>query len=217
RRCHRHRSVASLASALVLAAGAARSAELLAARGPAADSLAWLPLPWSRGDQLQASSSLSEEPWPRRRALLGQATLSIAVASQGAEGARAEEAKDAYVLRTLKEIPEIPKVLAIMLLRTTYDSASDWGCFKADMIDYQRSFSLQLRDGYQSFRGRYQNYDLSALYNTTQLLQSRSGGVTNRFYFSFLNDAQWRVIAKSIRRPGDRLRFVQVLELKRIL
>ena len=26
------------------------------------------------------------------------------------------------------------------------------------------------------------------------------GGVTNRFYFSFLNDAQWRVIGRAIRR-----------------
>ncbi|CAE7488299.1 ANKRD17, partial [Symbiodinium sp. CCMP2456] len=33
--------------------------------------------------------------------------------------------------------------------------------------------------------------------------------VTNRFYFSFLNDAQWRVIGRTIRRPANRERFGQ--------
>eukprot|EP00434_Breviolum_minutum_P013997 symbB.v1.2.012345.t1/scaffold826.1/size159518/12 len=110
------------------------------------------------------------------------------------------------ILRTTKETPELPQVLAVMLLRTTYDSVDSWGVY-SDMADYQKKFSLQLRDGFESFRGRYENYDLTALYNTSKLLES----VTNRFYFSFLNDAQWRVIGRAIRRSSDRERFSQLV------
>ena len=38
------------------------------------------------------------------------------------------------------------------LLRTTYDSVDSWGVY-SDMADYQKKFSLQLRDGFESFRG----------------------------------------------------------------
>ncbi|CAL1171837.1 unnamed protein product [Cladocopium goreaui] len=114
------------------------------------------------------------------------------------------------ILRTTKETPELPQVLAVMLLRTTYDSVESWGVY-SDMADYQKKFAVQLRDGFESFRGRYENYDLTDLYNTSKLLESRSGGVTNRFYFSFLNDAQWRVIARAIRRGPDRERFSQLV------
>ncbi|CAE7723505.1 ANKRD17, partial [Symbiodinium microadriaticum] len=118
------------------------------------------------------------------------------------------QAEEKPIFRTTKESPEIPQVLAVMLLRSTYDAVEDWGAYST-MADYQRNFALQLRDGFQSFRGRYENYDLSDLYNTSKLLASRSGGVTNRFYFSFLNDAQWRVIGRTIRRPANRERFGQ--------
>lgn len=97
-----------------------------------------------------------------------------------------------------------------MLLRTTYNSVSDWGVYES-MATYQRNFWFQLRDGYETFRERYKNYNFGDLYNATKLAMTRSGGVTNRFYFAFLNDAQWRVIGQAIRRPGDRTRFGRVV------
>eukprot|EP00913_Durusdinium_trenchii_P002925 g2712.t1 len=114
------------------------------------------------------------------------------------------------MLRTTKETPEVPQVLAVMLLRSTYDSVESWGIYPS-MAEYQKQFAIQLRDGFEGFRGRYENYDLTELYNTSKLLQSRSGGVTNRFYFSFLNDAQWRVIGRAIRRASDREQFAQLV------
>lgn len=130
--------------------------------------LAWLGL--ALQPQLFAMPGIRLE---RRRAL--SATVSLLPAPAEA------------ILRTTKETPELPQVLAVMLLRTTYDSVESWGVY-SDMADYQKKFAVQLRDGFESFRG-----------------------VTNRFYFSFLNDAQWRVIARAIRRGPDRERFSQLV------
>jgi len=119
-------------------------------------------------------------------------------------------AATAQIYRTTKESPTIDKVLAVMLLRTTYDAAEDSGFYR-DMVDYQKQFSLSVRSGFKNFKGRYENYDLTELYNASRLLETRSGGVTNRFYFSFLNDAQWRTVAKAIKRKEDRVQFSRMV------
>jgi len=116
----------------------------------------------------------------------------------------------AQIYRTTKESPTIDKVLAVMLLRTTYDAVEEWGCYRS-MADYQKQFSLLVMNNFKSFTGRYENYDLTELFNTSRLLETRSGGVTNRFYFSFLNDAQWRTVAKAIRRKESRDQFSRVV------
>lgn len=116
----------------------------------------------------------------------------------------------AQTYRTTKEAPQIEKVLAVMLLRTTYDAVEEWDCYRS-MADYQRQFSLLVMNDFKNFKGRYENYDLTELFNTTRLLETRSGGVTNRFYFSFLNAAQWRTIAKAIRGKDNRDQFSRVV------
>mmetsp|Transcript_23477 Transcript_23477/g.54781 ORF Transcript_23477/g.54781 Transcript_23477/m.54781 type:complete len:379 (-) Transcript_23477:42-1178(-) len=116
---------------------------------------------------------------------------------------------DEKMFRTQRPSPEIPKVLAVQLLRTTYETIEAWGTYPS-MAVYQKNFGLQIREGFQSFRARYQNYDLSALFGGSDLMAS-GGGVTNRFYFSFLNEAQWRVIGRQIRSSRGRLGFSRLL------
>jgi len=162
----------------------------------------------SRRDDQEAQHSCL----PGRRPALVNVIAGAATALLGTDVphqlvARAEQQQ---VLRTTKASPEIPKVLAVMLLRTTYDSVEGWGAYSS-MAEFQRNFAIQLFNGFRGFKGRYENYDLSELYNNSRLMETRSGGVTNRFYFCFLNDAQWRVIGKAIRRKSDRTRFSRLV------
>lgn len=59
--------------------------------------------------------------------------------------------------------------------------------------------------GFAAFKERYANYDLSGLLNQTQLLAKDPR--TNRFYFSFLNEVQFRTLQDGIKRRGEQERF----------
>lgn len=150
-------------------------------------------------------------PTGGRRSFAAGLITTVAGTSPGLAGwAGGAACAEEVVYRTKKQAPRIPKVLAVMLLRTTYESVEDWGAY-SDMASYQKYFALQIRDGYQSFRDRFRNYDLTMLYNTTFLEASADGGISNRFYFSFLNDAQWRVIGRAVKSEQDRDRFGRVV------
>mmetsp|Transcript_13462 Transcript_13462/g.29508 ORF Transcript_13462/g.29508 Transcript_13462/m.29508 type:complete len:389 (+) Transcript_13462:78-1244(+) len=185
-----------------LAALLAAAACAVAAGLASADSLAYA-VPPARDD---ASDAIARSGLGRREA--SAAALQVAALLAAAEAPGLAHAE--LVVRTQKKVPEIPKLLAVMLLRTTYESIKDWGAYSS-MAQYQRSFWMQLRDGRKSFMERYQNYDLSGMYNSTELAETRSGGVNNRFYFTFLNDAQWRVIGTRVTREADRTRFSRVV------
>lgn len=160
----------------------------------------------ARESQSQRSPEWQHTALGRREAAADG--LAIALGLAGLLTQPAEAAAEA-VFRTQREAPRVPKATAVMLLRTTYESVDDWGCYR-NMGQYQKDFMGQMRGGFPAFRERYQNYDLSDLLNTSTLMQT-GGGITNRLYFSFLNDAQWRTIGQAIKRPGDRKRFSRVV------
>eukprot|EP00929_Paragymnodinium_shiwhaense_P108768 TRINITY_DN75100_c0_g1_i1.p1 TRINITY_DN75100_c0_g1~~TRINITY_DN75100_c0_g1_i1.p1 ORF type:complete len:427 (+),score=40.58 TRINITY_DN75100_c0_g1_i1:101-1282(+) len=105
-------------------------------------------------------------------------------------------AEDGPVFRMQKEAPRVDRTLAVLLLRTTYETIEGWGVYK-DMQEYQIAFSNSRSRAMRSFRDRYANYDLSDLLDPEKVVAS-GGGVNNKLYFGFLNEVQWRTIAKKI-------------------
>eukprot|EP00438_Fugacium_kawagutii_P010207 Skav234239 [mRNA] locus=scaffold1464:474599:475763:- [translate_table: standard] len=120
--------------------------------------------------------------------------------------------------RTLRAPPEIPVATAVILLRTTQEAALDWGGPFAKPGLYQTNFNKKRSEGagvrgpgwidvkgFPAFKERYANYDLSGLLNQTQLLAKDPR--TNRLYFSFLNEVQFRTLQDGIKRRGEQERF----------
>jgi len=107
--------------------------------------------------------------------------------------------------RTQRTVPEIPVATAVILLRTTQEAALDWGGPFSKPGLYQTNFNKKRSEGFAAFKERYANYDLSGLLNQTQLLAKDPR--TNRFYFSFLNEVQFRTLQDGIKRRGEQERF----------
>ena len=59
--------------------------------------------------------------------------------------------------------------------------------------------------GFADFKQRYATYDLSALFNQIELLEKDPR--TNRLYFSFLNEVQFRTLQDGIKRRAEQERF----------
>jgi len=153
-------------------------------------------------------------PSNRRKFLTasGAATLFTGANAASAEDSgfgRRKEEEPAFVMRTTKKSPRVPKVLGVLLLRTTYETVVDWGAYP-DMQIFQSKFMRTRGEGFQTFKKRHENYDLTDLYNTSSL-QETGGGVTNRFYFSYLNGAQYKTIGQTIRSQRDRVRFTRLV------
>eukprot|EP00929_Paragymnodinium_shiwhaense_P009014 TRINITY_DN11301_c0_g1_i1.p1 TRINITY_DN11301_c0_g1~~TRINITY_DN11301_c0_g1_i1.p1 ORF type:complete len:387 (-),score=98.91 TRINITY_DN11301_c0_g1_i1:245-1405(-) len=139
---------------------------------------------------------------PRRHALAGAlagaagAGLALpALAEEGEGGAGA-------VFRVQKSVPRVPRTLAVLLLRSTYEAVEGWGAYNS-MTEYQIAFSTMRSKAMSNFRDRYANYDLTDLFDPEKV-KATGGGVTNKLYFAFLNEVQWRTIAKKIVNQRDR-------------
>lgn len=114
----------------------------------------------------------------------------------------------APTFRTLQQVPEIPVETAVILLRTTAEAIVDFGCFK-DNADWQAKFSKERMATFASFKSRYQNYDLTGLYN--QSILEVKDPRTNRLYFNYLNLVQFQAIGKTITRKGQRLQVSRII------
>ncbi|CAJ1373504.1 unnamed protein product [Effrenium voratum] len=107
--------------------------------------------------------------------------------------------------RTLRAVPEIPVATAVILLRTTQEAALDWGGPFSKASVWQTNFNKRRSEGFPSFRERYANYDLTGLLNQTQLMLKDPR--TNRLYFSFLDEVQFRTLQDGIKRRAEQDRF----------
>lgn len=107
--------------------------------------------------------------------------------------------------RTLRKAPEIPVATAVILLRTTQEAALDWGGPFSKPGLYQTNFNKKRTEGFADFKQRYATYDLSALFNQIELLEKDPR--TNRLYFSFLNEVQFRTLQDGIKRRAEQERF----------
>jgi len=135
--------------------------------------------------------------------------LGAGVAIGKPAGADAVSANEIPTFRTLRPPPEVPVETAVILLKTTQEAVMDWGGAFSKPGKYQVSFNQRRNEEFQAFKGRYQNYDLTGLYNQT-LLESKDPR-TNRLYFAFLNEVQWRTLGDGITRQSDQVRFSRVV------
>ena len=107
--------------------------------------------------------------------------------------------------RTLRKAPEIPVATAVILLRTTQEAALDWGGPFGKPGLYQTNFNKKRSESFAAFKERFASYDFSGLLNQSQLLEKDPR--TNRLYFSFLNEVQFRTLQDGIKRRGEQERF----------
>lgn len=107
--------------------------------------------------------------------------------------------------RTLRKPPEIPVATAVILLRTTQEAALHWGGPFSKPGLYQTNFNKKRTEGFADFKQRYATYDLSGLFNQIELLDKDPR--TNRLYFSFLNEVQFRTLQDGIKRRAEQERF----------
>ncbi|CAK9071218.1 unnamed protein product [Durusdinium trenchii] len=140
-----------------------------------------------------------------RRHLLSSGLFHTGALVLSGETAAAETPVAGPTYRTLRAPPEIPVATAVILLRTTQEAALDWGGPFSKPGLYQTSFNKKRSEGFPAFKERYATYDLSALLNQTQLLAKDPR--TNRLYFSFLNEVQFRTLQDGIKRRGEQERF----------
>ncbi|CAK9072641.1 Serine/threonine-protein kinase Chk2 [Durusdinium trenchii] len=141
----------------------------------------------------------------RQRHLLSSGLFHTGALVLSGETAAAETPVAGPTYRTLRAPPEIPVATAVILLRTTQEAALDWGGPFSKPGLYQTSFNKKRSEGFPAFKERYATYDLSALLNQTQLLAKDPR--TNRLYFSFLNEVQFRTLQDGIKRRGEQERF----------
>ena len=87
----------------------------------------------------------------------------------------------------------------------TCQAALDWGGPFSKPGSYQTSFNKKRSEGFPAFKERYATYDLSGLLNQTELLAKDPR--SNRLYFSFLNEVQFRTLQDGIKRQGEKERF----------
>ena len=152
--------------------------------------------------------SFFHEGWTASRSNLdvSRRTLSVTACLSGLPALAAPTAPDTGpTFRTLKKVPELPVATAVILLRTTQEAALDWGGPFAKPGLYQTNFNKKRSEGFAAFKERYATYDLSALFNQSQLLEKDPR--TNRFYFTFLNEVQFRTLQDGIKRRGEQERF----------
>jgi len=140
---------------------------------------------------------------PRRRLCTSVPYWSWLVAGAATAAPAAPEVGPTF--RTLRKPPEVPVATAVILLRTTQEAALDWGGPFAKPGLYQTSFNKKRSDAFAAFKERYSNYDLTGLFNQSQLLEKDPR--TNRFYFSFLNEVQFRTLQDGIKRRAEQERF----------
>mmetsp|Transcript_99617 Transcript_99617/g.277359 ORF Transcript_99617/g.277359 Transcript_99617/m.277359 type:complete len:386 (+) Transcript_99617:3-1160(+) len=145
----------------------------------------------------------------RRRTVVGAPLVVGAIVGTRPVGALEAPPDVGATFRTLRAPPEIPVATAVILLRTTLEAIKDWGGALSNPGKYQVSFNKRRAESFESFRTRYQNYDLTGLLNQT-LLQVKDPR-TNRFYFSFLNEVQWRTLGQQLTRKADAERFSRVV------
>ena len=107
--------------------------------------------------------------------------------------------------RSLKKAPELPVATAVILLRTTQEAALDWGGPFGKPGLYQTNFNKKRSESFPAFKERFATYDLSGLFNQSQLLEKDPR--SNRIYFSFLNEVQFRTLQDGIKRRGEQDRF----------
>ena len=107
--------------------------------------------------------------------------------------------------RTLKKPPAIPVATAVILLRTTQEAALDWGGPFEKPGLYQTNFNKKRSEGFAAFKERFATYDLSELFNQSQALEKDPR--SNRLYFTFLNEVQFRTLQDGIKRRGEQERF----------
>ena len=85
------------------------------------------------------------------------------------------------------------------------EAALDWGGPFSKASVWQTNFNKRRSEGFPSFRERYANYDLTGLLNQTQLMLKDPR--TNRLYFSFLDEVQFRTLQDGIKRRAEQDRF----------
>ena len=97
-----------------------------------------------------------------------------------------------------------PLKLPWLWINTPWVAANDFSFFSV-LCSTNKSPTATALQGFAAFKERYANYDLSGLLNQTQLLAKDPR--TNRFYFSFLNEVQFRTLQDGIKRRGEQERF----------